>query len=811
MNGHRVGAKWCVGALSVLLGCSSTGGSGEADGSLRGELHVYRIDYLDGHSERQFYLADGAERERHLTFASEPDLQPWTKLKVWGTETTSGITVERFREDTEAAADEVQETSEALSAPTKKSRTVGFVLMDMGNGVNISATDANTAIFGNRTATSAGLNQFYNENSYGGFNFTGDVLGPQTVTTLGTCQQSAITMIEDGWPQVFGKTYQHWMQYIGSSYMSCGWGGIGGEGTAARPASGSWYNASTSCTVLNQEVGHNLGLMHSNSITCNNAPFADDPQTCQGAEYGDRHTVMGSGCAHFGAYEKWYEGFFGGCNAVRATASGTYTLLPTELPCDGVQALQIPMPKTRPFHNTSGTATVVNLSKYYLELRTKTGIDGKEPAPAVLVTIGGDVPASNKTSEFTWVLDMDPTTKNVAEGLTAGKSFTDPAGGVTFAVQDIDATHATVNVTVAASSGPATCLDGTAFSGPGPQSCGTTSPVGGSGGTGGLGAGGSAGNGGAHNGGAGGTIGGGTGGHGGVGGAGAGSGGSSFAGSAGMSAAGAGAGGSGGSGVGGGFVSGGSAGLAGHGGSGGAATGVAGSLGASAGAAGHVATTGSAGAAAGSSGSSDSSGCSCRQAPVTPSRTGLASAALLLLGLVARRRRNQPKSGAKGVLALGSALAVTALGCSSSADANDDRQAAVNQAPPDTSDCASRAEGVSAGLSKPSMGGVAFTLTALAPAVPVQSAGAPGNTWTVSLADAQGAPVTGAVLQVSSYMPDHGHYAPTAVAVEQGGGVYEIDDLVLPMPGLYDITLTASLSSGSKESVALSLCMTAAS
>ncbi len=814
MNVRRIGSvggKWSLGtsalvgaaaALGLLAGCSSTGGGGEADGSIRGELHIYRIDYLDGHSERQFYLADEVtQKEQHLNFANAPELQPWTKLKVWGTETTSGIDVERFQEVTDAVADDVSETSQALSAPTKKTATVGFVLMDVGNGVNLSATDANTAIFGTRTATSAGLNQFYNENSYGGFDFTGDILGPETVTTLGTCQQSAITAIEDGWPTVFNKTYNHWMQYLGSSYMSCGWGGIGGEGTAARPASGSWYNASTSCTVLNQEVGHNLGLMHSNSITCTGAPFADDPQTCAGAEYGDRHTVMGSGCAHFGAYEKWYEGYFGGCNGVRATASGTYTLLPTELPCDGVQALQIPMPKTRPFHNTTGTATVVNLNDYYLELRTKVGIDAKEPAPAVLVTVGGDVPASNKTSEFTWVLDMNPATANVAEGLTAGGSFTDPAGGVTFTVMDIDATHATVNVTVAASTGAATCMDGTAFSGPGPQSCGTTSPVGGSGGAGAGGATGTGGSGGAHSGGAGGATSGSTGGSGGVH-----SGGASGAGGSpiGTGTAGFGAGTAGSVGAGGSFGTGGTSGL---GAAGTGATSSAGSLNA-AGAAGHSTTTGS--GASSSSGSSDSSGCSCRQAPAAPSRAGLASAAILLLGFALRRRKNAANSGKKSVIALG-ALTASLLGCSSKPDAGDASQTAINEAPADAGDCTTRAEGVTAGLAKTSTGGYAFTVTALAPSEPVQSEGAPGNTWTVSIADSSGAPVTGAVLQVSSYMPDHGHYAPTAVAIEKGAGVYEIDDLVLPMPGLYDITLGASLSSGSKESVALTLCMTTAS
>ena len=614
-----VGIWWPRASVSVLclpllIGCGSAGGQGEADGSIRGELHVYRIDFADGHSEREFFLAAEGKRPEdiHLQFASDPQLQPWTNLKVWGTPTKDGIRVERFQELTEAteATADVAEASEPLLKVTKKTRSVGFVMMDVGNGVKITADVANTAIFGTRTVTQAGLNQFYSEYSYGAFGFTGDILGPKTVTNLGTCQQSAIDVIEGGWPDIFGKEYDHWMQYIGSDYQSCGWGGIGGEGTAARPAYGSWYNAATDCTVLNQEVGHNLGLMHSNSITCTGAPFADDPQTCQGAEYGNRHTVMGSGCAHLGAYEKWYEGFFGGCNAVRATATGTYTLLPTEIPCDGVQALQIPMPKTRSFHNTQGTAIVVKLSKYYLELRTKTSIDGKEAGPAVLVTVGGEIPASNKTSEFTWVLDMDPTTTKTAEGMTAGKSFTDPAGGVSFTVQSVDATHATVDVTVAASTGAATCIDGSAFVGPGPTSCGTSGAGGGTGSAG-ASAGGAS-SGGASNGGTGGGV----------------------AGSAGLGgASAAGAGGSAGVLSAGGTGVAGASGGAGAGGSAGATTG-------SAGAASAGASNGSAGAPVQASPSgSDSSGCSCRAAPVTPSRSALASIALLVLGYAVRRRR----------------------------------------------------------------------------------------------------------------------------------------------------------------------------
>ena len=154
--------------------------------------------------------------------------------------------------------------------------------------------------------------------------------------------------------------------------------------------------------------------------------------------------------------------------------------------------------------------------------------------------------------------------------------------------------------------------------------------------------------------------------------------------------------------------------------------------------------------------------------------------------------------------ALGLAAAVGLCGCSSAGGGDhDSKESGV--APDPT--CGARAEAVSAGLQKVSAGGYVFELTALEPALPVQSAAPPGNTWTESVTDPAGAPVTGGTLFVTSYMPDHTHSGPPAVGVEQGGGVYVVDGLVLPMPAFYAITSTLTLESGAKESVAVSLCL----
>jgi len=129
--------------LPALAACSSS--TQDPDGSLRGELHIYTIDYPDGHSVHDYYLApnDHTPADTHLRFAKDPGLDPWARIKVWGEPQRDGtIDVTRFEE----VADELGVATEAIVNPTKKTQTVGFVLMDIGNGVNIDVPTAQTAV-----------------------------------------------------------------------------------------------------------------------------------------------------------------------------------------------------------------------------------------------------------------------------------------------------------------------------------------------------------------------------------------------------------------------------------------------------------------------------------------------------------------------------------------------------------------------------------------------------------------------------------------------------------------------------------------
>jgi hypothetical protein len=89
----------------------------------------------------------------------------------------------------------------------------------------------------------------------------------------------------------------------------------------------------------------------------------------------------------------------------------------------------------------------------------------------VLVHVAEDFHDRMDRGRHTWILDMDPTTKTI-DGLTMGKSFTDPAGGTSFQVVALSMDSATIQVTLPSGTGPATCLDNTMYDPAVPRMCG---------------------------------------------------------------------------------------------------------------------------------------------------------------------------------------------------------------------------------------------------------------------------------------------------------------------------------------------------
>src|SRR6185295_7599560 len=63
------------------------------------------------------------------------------------------------------------------------------------------------------------------------------------------------------------------------------------------------------------------------------------------------------------------------------------------------------------------------------------------------------------------------------------------------------------------------------------------------------------------------------------------------------------------------------------------------------------------------------------------------------------------------------------------------------------------------------------------------------NSWNVRLTDGSGAPISGVALEVTPFMPDHGHGTSVVPTVTAGDdGTYAIQGLYLFMPGVWRVT-----------------------
>ncbi len=506
----------------------------------------------------------------------------------------------------------------------RTSRSIAAMMFDIGGGVP-NKTEIQDLLVGSARS----LRAMYREISYGMQDIDVELLGPyalpeHTCLPIECCGPKqnqpngpAVQTIIDGYP----KDYDHYFWVYGKIPPGATCGTWGDEGTATKPAVYSSYSFH-GLVGYAQELGHNFGMTHEPYMTCpDKAIFPDNPTGCTHNEYGSAISFMGHGAGHPSAFHKVQQGWLSKCNGVKVGSTATITLLPLEVPCDGVQVLQIKAPKSRqPPSSGDRQGQGSPLTHYYVELRTPRGMDTglKGLTPSVMVYAGPDfVNGSARGAPYVYLLDQTPEGGNnpnlVNAGLGAGQSFVDPAGGVTIKVNSVSQDKAEIAVTLDGASAGLTCLDGSSFTAPGPDqtSCGAAVGPGGAGGMGGLGGtGGSAGASGGAGvlaGGAGGVSAGGAGGVGG----------GSVVGSAGAVAAG------------------GSAGAAGAGGgtAGAATAGTAGTLSASAGASGSL---------AGATTPQTDSGCGCSVPGRDPSQRSWAP--LLALGLAAawlRRRGAQ--------------------------------------------------------------------------------------------------------------------------------------------------------------------------
>lgn len=105
-----------------------------------------------------------------------------------------------------------------------------------------------------------------------------------------------------------------------------------------------------------------------------------------------------------------------------------------------------------------------------------------------------------------------------------------------------------------------------------------------------------------------------------------------------------------------------------------------------------------------------------------------------------------------------------------------------------------RGEAFTVGLEKQGKGGkLDFQLMSIDPAPALYG----DNTWVVQVnsmaSGVVGSPMTGATINLTSYMPDHMHTSPIEPEVtEMSGGQYKLDPVFFQMPGVWETTIIAT-------------------
>ena len=399
-----------------------------------GEFSTRIASFPDGTSETSHWLVrDGEAVELDVSPADHPELVAGNRLRVTGRR----IGADRFAVQRLALV--TSRTEPLIDPEPRTSRRVAFVMVHWGDQpTSPTAGEVTNKMFRSNTS----VNAFYQQNSYGKDKIVGDVFGWYEIPDPGGCRTDLISLYARqavGESGVDTSEYHHFM-YFFPPYGPCAWAGLAGVGTPEVPVRDSWYNGDTGCVVLNQELGHNFGMQHSRSYSCRDGsdvvPYSDD---CTESEYGDPYGPMGRGCGHMNVVQKSYMGWLEGCNIVTAPSDGVFSLLPTELPCNGTQSLRIPF---------------ADGLYYHLEYRQPLG-----PFDTGLAGVQVRVASDATGTVNPYIIDMDAEGSSWA--IRAGQEYEDHLGRVRFAILEENPSHALIEVIYPdGGAGEATCADG---------------------------------------------------------------------------------------------------------------------------------------------------------------------------------------------------------------------------------------------------------------------------------------------------------------------------------------------------------------
>lgn len=351
-------------ALSLTVSCGA-GLVGEGDGdstqdtgtppsspTLRGPVQVRVLDGSE-RTETQYRLrrADGTRVE--LVFEADPRLRGGAEVELWGTWLDS----DTLKVD---AWQRAPFENKRLDAPIDRSNTHHRLAILAMQEASVDREAALRAANGG-----AGSFQHFMAETTGGIDtFSADVFRRYGIEySNADCLYDNSDRIWDRMVDAFradGFNPDDFDHIAVIVPRSCGsdwsgaWamiGGIRNNGSLRFESASMYKDNAFDAWYLAHELGHNLGLNHSQGLDCGSRHYTPNAADCDVEEYGNHNDPMGWGeGVYWGTPHQRFMGWIDSAEVVTAGQSATFNLHPADEQSCGIRALRIPIPSEQGFY-----------------------------------------------------------------------------------------------------------------------------------------------------------------------------------------------------------------------------------------------------------------------------------------------------------------------------------------------------------------------------------------------------------------------------------------------------------------------------